>query len=47
MDYRRQLRENVRISLRGIWIVADGDFNHCQPNRPHVGGDGVRSDVVL
>ena len=47
MDNRRQLRENVRIGFWGVWIVAHGDFDHGQPNRPHVGGDGVRSEVVL
>ena len=47
MDNRCQLRENVCISLGGIRVVAQGDFDHCQPNGPHIGRDGVRSDVIL
>jgi len=47
VNNRGQLREDVGISLGRIWVMAHGDFNHCQPNRPHIRGDGVSSDIVL
>jgi hypothetical protein len=47
VDDCRQLCENVRKRLGGIWIMAHGDFDHCQSNRPHIRGDGVRSDIIL
>lgn len=47
MDYCRQLRENVRVSLWGVRVMTHRDFDQCQPNGPHIRGDGVSSDVVL
>lgn len=42
-----QLGKHVRVGLGRVWVLAEADLDHGEPEGPDVGGDGISAEVVL